>query len=304
MKRNSWLVACVAMLLCGEATAQDDFGPITPNTLRVEPIRAGDPGSWILLKDHREIGSPTFSPDEQWIAFDGYQRGYYGSDAEVWIVRRDGTELRKLTTGATPRWSPDGKRLLFMREKTMRPGAKLGIFVIDRDGKNERFVCPGRWPDWAPDGKQIAFSRDSRDVPSGGVKSMSRVYVAKPDGSDAKVIADGDGPSWSPDGKKIACCYRDPGGRAPAIRIVDLEAGSQQIIGYGWYRANWSPDGKRVVANGYTFQGQGMVELSVLSPSRPEPLFAKYRQPASPCYSADGKYVVFVARRPPDDPER
>jgi dipeptidyl aminopeptidase/acylaminoacyl peptidase len=333
-RRNMWLVACVVVLLCSGAAAQDDFGPITPNTLRVEPLRPGGAGSWILVKDHREIGSPTFSPDGEWIAFDGYERGFYGSDAAVWIVGRDGKDLHKLTTGATPRWSPDGKQLMFMRDKSRQPDGKLGIFIIDKDGKNERWICPGRWPDWSPDGKQIAFTRDYRDVPSSGVKSMARVYVANPDGSNAKVIVDGDCPSWSPDGKKIACSYRDPAGTAPVLRIFELEAGRQWVTGYGWYRANWSPDAKTVVANGYGVpagtkmpaakaypypsspdgvaiaakayvQGRlGIVEISALKPALPVLLFPKYLQPSSPCYSADGKYMVFVARRPVDDPEK
>jgi Tol biopolymer transport system component len=262
------------------------------------------------LKGYREIGSPTFSPDSEWIAFDGYQGGFYGSDAEVWIVRRDGKDLRKLTTGATPRWSPNGEQLLFMREKSKQPGAKLGIFIIDQDGKNERWICAGRWPDWSPDAKRITFSRDAQDVKYGGVKDLARIYVANADGTDAKVIAAGDCPSWSHDGKKIACAHRDPAYRGPVIRIVDLETERQRLLGYGWFRANWTADDKRLAANGPSPNGViEMIEFSTESPvtpsegpAKPNSLPTKFRHPVSPCYSADGQYLVFIAERPASEP--
>ncbi len=213
--------------------------------------------------------------------------------AEIWIVRRDGTELRKLVDGATARWSPDDQKLLFMRESQTDPKQDRGIFVVNRDGTEQRRIGPGRWPDWSADGTQIAFSLS--DEPGGGVRPRSRVYVAQADGSERREVGEEDCPSWSPDGKKVACCHRDPAFPLPQIRVVDLETGHQTFLGYGWRQANWSPDGKSLVANGVLGRRKtGMFKLSAEKLGRAEPLLPDLAGAESPCHSPDGKYLVFA----------
>ena len=57
--------------------------------------------------------SPSWSPDGRWIAF----VGAHDVDAteHLYLVRPDGTGLRKLADGSDPAWSPDGKRVVFDR---------------------------------------------------------------------------------------------------------------------------------------------------------------------------------------------
>jgi TolB protein len=51
-------------------------------------------------------GYPAWSPDGQWIAFAGED----GADSEIYAVRADGTDLRKITDNDRneyePSWSP------------------------------------------------------------------------------------------------------------------------------------------------------------------------------------------------------
>ena len=61
------------------------------------------------------------------------------------------------------------------------------------------------------------------------------------------------------------------------------------MLGIGWYRANWMPDGKSVVANGTVKGKSGMVRLSLDAPGWPEELATEFDQPFSPCCSWDGK---------------
>ena len=54
--------------------------------------------------------SPSFSPDGQWIAFMAYRDHFWESDGcEIYIMRRDGSDIRRLTNNAycdyQPRWS-------------------------------------------------------------------------------------------------------------------------------------------------------------------------------------------------------
>ena len=43
--------------------------------------------------DTPRASSPEWSPDGEWIAFTDGE-----NEADVWVVRRDGTDLRQLTT--------------------------------------------------------------------------------------------------------------------------------------------------------------------------------------------------------------
>ena len=268
---------------------------ITPHTIRVQPVDPGEQGHWIVMPGYSELGSPCFSRDGLWVGFDAYKEGYNNGRPEAWIARRDGTGLKKLANGATPRWSPDGKRLLFIRGSEAEPNGEPDIYVIKSDGTGERKLGPGRWPDWSPDGKKIAFSRGG--LPDGGAKIEAEIFVSEVDGTGDKDITEGDCPSWSPDGKKIACCFKVEGA-APAIHVVDLQTRESKTLGTGWFRANWMPDGKAVVANGFVGR-RGMVKFLVEEPEqRPIQLFPQFENAFSPSPSSDGRFFVFIARRP------
>ena len=268
---------------------------ITPNTIRIQPTNKPEDGRWVLMPRFSELGSPCFSRDGEWIAFDAYKAGRNSSPAECWFARADGRELRRLTFGATPRWSPDGRRLVFMRNATDNTARRPGIYVIDRNGTDERRIGDGRWPDWSPDGKEIVFSLGGRR--NAGAWDGATICVARNDGTERRSIIEGDCPSWSPDGKKIAYCRRTPG-RRPLIYVRDLTTGRDQLLGTGWYRANWMPDSKTLVANGVIGDKVGMIRLSLDAPERVEELATEFERPSSPCCSWDGKQVIFIARRP------
>jgi len=291
----------MVLLVASAASAQG----VPVNVLRVDPVDGGE-GKALALTGFQAIGSPHFSKDGEWIAFDAYKASAQRVTSECWVVRKDGTEPREVCKGATPRWSPDGKQLIFMREERAdlgRPGGRdLGVFVINIDGSDERWICEGRWPDWSPDGKRIAYSVGG--LSQGGARQLSRIYVANADGSDAREVAIGDTPTWSPDGKQLACCYNDPAMPAPMVRIVDADdPGTQRLLGFGFIRANWSADGKTLYANGVVGQnafGQaqtGMVKISLEKRANLTPVFEKtFGQ--SPCPSPDGKSVVFCTIPP------
>jgi Tol biopolymer transport system component len=249
----------------------------------------------IDLSQFAYIGSPAFSSDGQWLAFDGYSGGYQGAAPECWIVKADGTQPRKVAVGQTPRWSPDGTKLVLMRCREQDRALGLGIFVVNADGTEEHRISDGRWPDWSPDGNRLVFAVGGQSD-RGGAWPGSRVCVCNLDGGDVEEIGSGDCPSWSPDGTKVACCVVDPQVAAPMLRIIDLESRGESIVAYGWYRANWSSDGTGLYANSVSQSGQvGMFKLGAEKGQTSQPIFADIRGAESPCASRDGKWIVFAA---------
>jgi Tol biopolymer transport system component len=82
-----------------------------------------------LYESASDAGVPVWSPDGEWIAFrtDRNHKGHY----EVWIVRRDGSEPREITTGdesvRAPAWSPDGGRIVYSKGSE----GQHDLFIVD-----------------------------------------------------------------------------------------------------------------------------------------------------------------------------
>lgn len=75
----------------------------------------------------------------------------WGCSVELWTVRTDGSDLRRLTYGNrdnSPAWSPDGQFIAFSRWDS----GKGGIYVLARDGTNLHKVTKGEfgtfYPQW------------------------------------------------------------------------------------------------------------------------------------------------------------
>jgi len=171
---------------------------------------------------------PAWSPDGAWIAF----LNESGTRGDVYLVRPDGTDLRRLTdSGDLSRdgnlvWSPDGRELAY---SAYRDGA-VEIGVLDVDGAL-RGQASGRWltdspapvqnlvTSWSPDGSRLAFSRLLADMD---------IYVMNVDGSHVVRLTDDPAsdtqPDWSPDGSLIA--FSSDRGGTRDIYILDVKASS------------------------------------------------------------------------------
>jgi Tol biopolymer transport system component len=139
-----------------------------------------------------------WGPDGRTIAFTRLARRE-GVEA-VWLVRSDGSGLRRLRTGSNPVWSPDGHSIAF----TAALGRRYAIYVMDAAGGNvRRLTGPGADAgpgDWSPDGRSLLFTRWPLGQPGD-------VWVMNADGSDQRRLtrspADDFDPTWSPDGRRV-----------------------------------------------------------------------------------------------------
>lgn len=166
-------------------------------------------------------GNPTWSPDGTWIMFDSAREGALWSDdlreknywnfRNLFVVRPDGTELRRLTRlpgyNGNPSWSPRGTRVAFLSDR----GGTYNVFTMGLDGEDQRQLtywdidevgAGGGYARWSPDGTRLVFQgrRPDADRESPGL------YVMSAEGGEMHLITNVKDwmPDWSPTGGWIA----------------------------------------------------------------------------------------------------
>ena len=131
-------------------------------------VRADGSGERRLTRQFNDA-EPAWSPDGRWIAF---TRSHFApkdrrdllGDHSLHVVRADGTQERRLTSGADdfePSWSPDSTSIVFVRFPKRALGRDDGdalaeLYVIGRDGSGLRRLTDNRVfdgsPAWRPAG--------------------------------------------------------------------------------------------------------------------------------------------------------
>ena len=192
----------------GEIWRMDSDGG---NRIRLTP--PASPGT-----DASGSTSPAWSPDGNRIAFASSGEGVVEDPRllEIYVMRADGSEIRRLTNDraldGTPAWAPDGQRIAFAHVPGgVGTGNADGVIVVaDADGQGRaqvtrhlrtRGVVLDSHPTWSPDGSRIAFTRGTLS-PSGLARAT--IYTIDPaSGTERLLIEDAAEPAWSRDGSRI-----------------------------------------------------------------------------------------------------
>ena len=184
-------------------------------------------------------GQPSFSPDGAWIVF---ERDASPSSNGVWLIRRDGTGLRRVTSNpfkrrdtcgcdTDPNFSPDGKWISFVRIKAQH--TKQALFMVRRNGTGLRQVTPYSWEvaikhDWSPDGRLIVLTTNADFVRP---NESANIVTIRPDGSGKTELTRFTGGkenafagSFSPDGTQIV--FRLEEGDSYSLAVMDLDGGN------------------------------------------------------------------------------
>jgi Tol biopolymer transport system component len=152
------------------------------------------------------IVQPTWSPDGERIAFQGFSDG-----RSLYVIDRDGSNLTDLLGPAPhdsigffdPAWSPDGSRIAYIASTQVGSTRqwRLRVEVVDADGSNPTELveagicyCLGFTPGltWSPDGASLALVI----VGPGGAYGL---YVMNADGTGLRLVAEADGSlAWRP----------------------------------------------------------------------------------------------------------
>jgi Tol biopolymer transport system component len=158
-----------------------------------------------------------WSDDGNWITYtQGFFFGQNADEADIWVMRSDGSERRNLSEGTSANegvaaFSPDAERIVY---RSARSG-RFDLFWSKRDGSEVRTLTSDdareNFPVFSPDGRSIAFSsnRDgARDI-RGNLTFDNYILSLEEDGSPGALqrISDHPGqdshPWFSPDGAWI-----------------------------------------------------------------------------------------------------
>lgn len=204
-----------------------------------------------LTNDASDNGSPSWSPDGRFIAYDARKAG----SSTIYVMNADGTNPRPLTTIDTrdhrPAWSPDGLAIAFVSERDdANPNTcedcRTEIYKMRPDGTNVRRITDVKnasGPAWSPDGHSIVFDCDC--------DGNNDIYVIDLNGTNLKRLTDNPGKdldaSWSPDGRLIAFESNRDGN--PEIYVMNVDGTNQRNLtnnaSYDQH-PTWSPDGRYI----------------------------------------------------------
>ena len=221
----------------GAQTGLIAFSATTGSRASIFVIRPDGGGLRAVTRNRSPGGDfdPAWSPDGTRIAFSRSTDRFRTYD--IWIVRVNGTGLRRLTRtrgmSEHPSWSPDGRTIAFTRLVLGRPGCYgADLYAVGVDGRGLRRIVKApvsaketggaggvSSPAWAPDGRVIAYARSR-----GGDNKPTDVYTVRPNGTRARRLLRNAGePAWSADAGRLAFSR----GVGMAQELYRIEAGGR-----------------------------------------------------------------------------
>jgi len=143
----------------------------------------------------------VISPDGQFIAFSLSVAGSIDNN-HIWLVKADGSRLKKLTTMKglqhEPVWSRDGKAIYFLSGEGDQAH---DIWRVELGSKRTGKLTAGKLYHF-----DMAFTNDNAMAYSNNQTGNYEIWINRSDGSDyqfTKHEAIDARPAWSPDGKTI-----------------------------------------------------------------------------------------------------
>ncbi len=197
-------------------------------------------------------------PKRSWISFTAFPSEFTDSRSEIYLIRPDGSDLRKLTFSpgyiTNPSWAPDGKSIVFSQLTQKPEQTDVNLYVVETASGRVRQLTdtPDIYehsPAYAPDGKSIAYTAVKPDESP----SIFELMIMDVNGeNERKMFKDSiyvDDYAWSPDGKYIAIIVQNDSSPdwEDSLYVIDADGNNLRrltdrpgCVGF----PNWSPDGQ------------------------------------------------------------
>ena len=286
MRIRSITALILGLFLSGFAAADEDDAVFVLEGERVRKV-----GS---VPGYATICSPELSPDQKWIAVDGWKAGQTNTDAHILLVHAETGETRDLGLGCMPSWSSDGEHIVCSRYGQ-------GIWVQSIDGKESHLIDRQGWgAQWSPDGASVAYSVQGQLVILDGANSTTRDIFPK-NGPYSYIYWNC---TWSPDSRKV--CFKGRRGDGTVeFAIVTVEGDDPQLQACADAKdynedIAWHPDGKSIVIPRAAREAEparlDRFQLSDPTKSEPVPGLPRDRHNNGMCWSRDGKKLYYIQR--------
>jgi tricorn protease len=182
--RSSRSLSAVTLLLA--------IGPAFP----VQPLQGQASAPGVDIHDTRLLSQPAVGPTHTAFAYDG----------DLWVAKRDGTDVRRLTTHVgvegNPRFSPDGNLIAFSGEYD----GNTDVYVVRAEGgvpvRLTWHPGPDVVQDFTPDGSAVLFSSGRASFTT----RYQQLFLVPVEGGPPQQlpIPNAFKATFSPDGSKIA----------------------------------------------------------------------------------------------------
>ena len=220
-----------------------------------DPVRVTDNGARL-----RE-GSPSWSPDGGWIAFQ--RRHSEGTHWQVFVKNIATGEERRLVCGRDngwgPDWSPDGSLIAYARGSGGNDIWTINIGTGEAGSIKDEYGTDDAYLSWSPDGDAIAFARRDHDPRRSSLynsRNPREIRVLTGVASEAtalgvSLLTEGyeeghySTPEWSPEGNEIAYSVSLSGSRDRHIEVMDRDGNRLRRLTSEHHDddPSWSPNG-------------------------------------------------------------